>query len=242
MTDIKPHAAHWGYFDAVVRDGRVTEARPFGLDPFPGSLLRSIPDVVHAECRVDRPYARRGWLRGERRGSTRGQDPFVPLTWDQATRLIAEETARTRAEQGDAAILGGSYGWASAGRFHHARSQLQRFLGLGGGFVAQVTNYSYGAGMTLMPHVLGTNDPVQGPATDWGAITANARLMLCFGGLPLKNGLVTAGGAGAHDYVPLMRRAREAGLRFVNLGPLRDAARPSSTRSGSPSARAGTRP
>ena len=226
MTEIKPHAAHWGYFDAVVRDGRVTEARPFARDAFPGSLLRSIPDTVHAESRVDRPYARAGWLRGERRGSARGTDPFIPISWDHAVRLVAEETAHVREAHGHDAILGGSYGWASAGRFHHARSQLHRFLGLGGGFTSQVTNYSYGAGMTLMPHVLGTNDVVQGPATDWDAIAGNARLMLCFGGLPLKNGLVTAGGAGTHDYVPLLRRARAAGLRFVNLGPLRDACAP----------------
>jgi biotin/methionine sulfoxide reductase len=221
MTEIRPHAAHWGYFDAVVRDGRVVEARPFGRDPFPGSLIEGIPDLVHAPCRIDRPHVREGWLRGERRGVLRGRDRFVPVSWDRATRLVAEEVARTRAEHGDASILGGSYGWSSAGRFHHARSQLHRFLGLGGGFTNQVTNYSYGAGMTLMPHILGTNDPVAGPATDWRSIAANAQLMLCFGGLPLKNGLVTAGGAGAHEYVPLMKAASEAGLRFVNISPFR---------------------
>jgi biotin/methionine sulfoxide reductase len=219
MTEIKPHAAHWGYFDAVVQDGRVTGVRPFGRDPFPGSLIQSIPDVVHAPSRIDRPYVREGWLRGERRGSVRGRDSFVPVSWDRVTRLVAEETRRVRAEHGDASIFGGSYGWSSAGRFHHARSQLHRFLGLGGGFTAQVTNYSYGAGMTLMPHILGTNEVVQGPVTDWESIARHARLMLCFGGLPLKNGLVTAGGAGAHEYIPLMRNAAEAGLRFVNLSP-----------------------
>ncbi|WP_043834855.1 molybdopterin-dependent oxidoreductase [Muricoccus aerilatus] len=221
MSVIVPHAAHWGYFDAVVEDGRVTGARPFARDPWPNPLVEGMPDLVHAECRIDRPYVREGWLRGARRGSPRGRDGFVPVSWDRATRLVAEEVARVRAEHGDASILGGSYGWASAGRFHHARSQLHRFLGLGGGFTSQVTNYSYGAGMTLMPHVLGTNDPVTGPATDWRSIIGNARLMLCFGGLPLKNGLVTAGGGGAHEYVPQMRRAAEAGLRFVNISPLR---------------------
>ncbi|HEY8611168.1 MAG TPA: molybdopterin-dependent oxidoreductase [Roseomonas sp.] len=221
MTEIKPHAAHWGYFDAVVENDRVVAARPFGRDPFPGTLIEGVPDLVHAPCRIDRPHVREGWLRGERRGALRGRDRFVPVSWDRVTRLVADEVARTRAEHGDASILGGSYGWSSAGRFHHARSQLHRFLGLGGGFTAQVTNYSYGAGMTLMPHVLGTNDPVTGPVTDWHSITRNARLMLCFGGLPLKNGLVTAGGGGAHEYVPLMKAAAEAGLRFVNISPFR---------------------
>ena len=224
MIEIKPHAAHWGYFDAVVEDGRVTGTRPFGRDPLPGRLIEGIPDLVHAPCRIDRPYVREGWLRGQRRGTPRGRDRFVPVSWDRATRLVAEEVARTRAEHGDSAILGGSYGWASAGRFHHARSQLHRFLGLGGGFTNQVTNYSYGAGMTLMPHILGTNDPVTGPVTDWRSIARHARLMLCFGGLPLKNGLVTAGGAGAHEYAALMKAAADAGLRFVNISPFRGSA------------------
>ncbi|GGG21991.1 biotin transporter BioY [Caldovatus sediminis] len=221
MTVIKPHASHWGYFDAVVEDGRLVGVRPFARDPFPGTLIESMPDVVHAACRIDRPYVRRGWLRGERRGAPRGSDPFVPLSWDRVTRLLAEETRRVRAEHGPSAIYGGSYGWSSAGRFHHAKTQLQRFLGLGGGFTSSVTSYSYATGQTLMPHVLGTNEVVLGRVTDWAAIAANARLMLCFGGLAAKNGLISNGGGGAHEYLPLMRRAAAAGVRFVGISPCR---------------------
>jgi len=221
MTVIRPHGSHFGTFDAVVEGGRLVAARPFARDPAPPGLLQSIPDAVHSAARVDRPYIREGWLHGGRRGSARGGDAFVPVSWDRAIRLVAEEAARTRAEHGHAAILGGSYGWSSAGRYHHAKTQLHRFLGLGGGFTTQVTNYSYGAGMTLMPHILGTNEVIQGRVTDWRAIRENAKLMLCFGGLPLKNGLVTAGGAGAHDYAGQIREAAEAGLRFVNVSPFR---------------------
>ena len=71
MTEIKPHAAHWGTYDAVVEDGRVVGVRPFALDPFPGSLIESVPDIVHAACRVDRPYIRKGWLEGRRKGALR---------------------------------------------------------------------------------------------------------------------------------------------------------------------------
>ncbi len=221
MTEIKPHGSHFGAFDAVVDEGRLVGVRPFFRDPMPGSLLQSIPDAVHSAARIDRPYIREGWLQGGRRGSARGGDRFVPVSWDRAIRLVAEETARIRAEHGPAAIMGGSYGWSSAGRYHHARTQLHRFLGLGGGFTAQVTNYSYGAGMTLMPHILGTNEVIQGRVTDWAAIRAHTKLMLCFGGLPLKNGLVTSGGAGEQAYVPNMKAAAEAGVRFVNISPFR---------------------
>jgi biotin/methionine sulfoxide reductase len=146
MAEIKPHSAHWGAFDAVVENGRVTGVRPFALDPYPSTLLQSMADAVHSKVRIDRPYVRAGWLKGERRGSIRGADAFVPVSWDKVTRLLAEETSRVRTEHGHASIMGGSYGWSSAGRFHHARSQLHRFLGMGGGFTTQVTNYSYGAG------------------------------------------------------------------------------------------------
>src|SRR5690349_8155314 len=52
MTEHKPHASHWGFFDAVVEDGRVVGVRPFGPDPFPGSLIEAVPDVVHAPSRI----------------------------------------------------------------------------------------------------------------------------------------------------------------------------------------------
>jgi biotin/methionine sulfoxide reductase len=122
METVTPHAAHWGFFDAVVRDGRFVEARPFAGDAAaPPYLIASMPETVHSAARVDRPYIRKGWLEGRRAGHPRGGDAFVPVSWDRVTRLVAEETARVRAEHGDAAIFGGSYGWSSAGRFHHAK-------------------------------------------------------------------------------------------------------------------------
>ncbi len=221
MTEIKPHASHWGYFDAVVENGRVTGVRPFGPDPFPGSLIEAVPDVVHAPSRIDRPYIRRGWIEGRRRGHLRGGDPFVPVSWDEVTRILAEETARIRAEHGATSIFGGSYGWSSAGRYHHAKTQLQRFLGLGGGFTSSVHAYSYAAAQALLPHVLGTNEVLLGRTTDWAAIARHAKLMLCFGGLAAKNGMVASGGQGRHEYGPLMRQAAAAGVRLVNISPFR---------------------
>ena len=221
MTEIKPHAAHWGSFDAVVRDRRVVGVQPFARDPFPGSLIEAVPDIVHAPCRIDRPHIRKGWLEGRRRGALRGGDAFVPVSWDRAVRLVADEVRRVRAEHGPTSIFGGSYGWSSAGRFHHARSQLQRFLGLGGGYTGQVNAYSYAAAQALLPHVLGTNEVLLGRTTDWAAIIRHAKVMLCLGGLPLRNGLVTSGGAGEHANEINLRRAAEAGLRFIQVSPNR---------------------
>jgi biotin/methionine sulfoxide reductase len=222
VTELTPHAAHWGAFTAVVEDGRLTAVRPFAADADPPALLAAIPGAVHAACRIDRPHVRKGWLDGDRRGGTlRGAEPFVPVDWDTATALVASELARVRDTFGAASIFGGSYGWSSAGRFHHARTQLHRLLAVAGGYTGQVTNYSYAAGMTLMPHIVGTNSVIEGPVADWRDIIAHAKLLVCFGGMLLRNGQVTAGGGGSHEMAGWLDRASRAGLRLVNVSPIR---------------------
>ncbi len=222
MTQISPSAAHWGAFNAVVRDGKLSETRPFAGDPAPPPLLGAMPAAVHSPLRIDRPYVRKGWLNGDRQGGTpRGAEPFVPLSWDAATRLVAGEVARVRDTNGPASLFGGSYGWSSAGRFHHARSQLHRLLASAGGYTAQLTNYSYATGMTLLPHIVGTNDILDGPMVEWPDICANAKLMLCFGGITLRNGQVNSGGGGRHEMRLWLQRAADAGVKLVNISPVR---------------------
>ena len=215
-------ASHWGAFTAEVRDGRLVGVTPFERDPGPSDLITSMPDVVHSPVRVTEPMVRQGWLeRGPASKGARGSEPFVPVSWERALDLVSRELQRVKDQHGNRAIFGGSYGWSSAGRFHHARTQLHRFLHGFGGCVAQVTNYSYASALILLPHIIGTIAAVQGPVTDWRSITRHTKLMVTFGGLSLKNGRVTSGGAGAHGYEPWMRRAREAGVDFVNIGPVR---------------------
>ena len=222
MTEHKPHAAHWGAFTAVVDDGRLTAVQPFAHDSNPPALLASMPSAIHAPSRIDRPHVRRGWLNGDRRvGTYRGGEPFVPVDWDTAVSLVAGEVARVRDRHGPASIFGGSYGWSSAARFHHARSQLHRLLAAAGGYTGQLTNYSYAAGMTLLPHIVGTNDPIVGPVVEWRDIVDHARIVVCFGGILLRNGQVTAGGAGTHDMALWLQRASRAGIRIVNISPIR---------------------
>ena len=220
---LKPSATHWGAFSAELEDGRVVGVRPFGRDPDPAPMIQAIPDALYHETRIDRPYVRKGWLEkganSDRAG--RGAEPFVPVEWDVALDLVANELARVRETHGNTSIFAGSYGWASAGRLHHARTLLHRFLNGFGGFTGQVTNYSYAAGMIIMPHVVGTSRVVSGPLTDWRSITENTKLMVMFGGVPVKNAQIESGGSGEHTAQPWLRRAREAGVEFVSISPLR---------------------
>jgi len=158
-------------------------------------MLAAIPAMVHSPLRIKRPAVRKGWREGHERS---GADEFLEVSWDTALDLVASELSRVRGYYGAEAIFGGSYGWSSAGRLHHARSLVRRFLFLGGGCVDQVGNYSWGAAQFLLPHVIGTYQPVTGRVTDWPSVVKHTQLVIAFGGLALKNAQVTSGGTGAH--------------------------------------------
>ena len=163
-----PSLAHWGAFTAVVEDGRVVDCEPFGADRAPSPMLGSIAEMLHSPLRIQRPSVRKGWLAGNR---DREGDEYVEVSWDHALDLVAGELARVREQSGPAGIFGGSYGWSSAGRVHHARSLIRRFLFQGGGCVDQVGNYSWGAAQFLLPHVIGTTSPVSGDAVSYTHLT-----------------------------------------------------------------------
>lgn len=217
------HSAHWGAFTAQVEEGRVVGVEPFEADPNPTPILQGMPDALYHECRVAEPMIRKGWLEngpGGKRG-IRGGDPFVPVSWDKALDLVANELVRVKRDHGNNAIFGGSYGWASAGRFHHAKTQLQRFLNCHGGFTAQMHSYSIAAGLAILPHILGDLRSLRA-VSSWRDITENTELLVAFGGIGLKNTQVEPGGAGEHSTDKWLRRICNAGVEMVNITPLRN--------------------
>ena len=212
--------AHWGAYTAVVEDGRFVRCEPFAPDPAPSRMLEAMPAMVYSPTRILRPAVRKAWL--EKRDRTqRGSDAFVEVSWNEALKLTAAELQRVRAERGPSGIFGGSSGWSSAGRFHHARTQVRRFLFAGGGCTDQVGNYSWGAAQFILPHVIGTYEPVAGRVTDWASVVGHTRLFIAFGGLALKNGQIASGGAGEHSMEGWLRKAKAQGIEFVVVSPTR---------------------
>ena len=214
---------HWGTYEVETGKGRVTALRPFSEDPDPSPIGPPIIDLLDHPTRIRKPAVRRGWLDngpGPAAGR-RGVDPFVEVGWDEAERLVAAELERVRAEHGNRAIYAGSYGWASAGRFHHAQSQIHRFLNCLGGYTRSVNTYSYAAAEVIVPHVLGTFGGMLSSHTSWASIADHCELFVCFGGLVLANGQMGNGGTGRHIQREGFRAAVEAGVKFVNISPRR---------------------
>ncbi len=217
-----PHSSHWGAFSVLPREPGI-EIVPHPRDRDPSSLLGNIPAAVSHRARIARPMARRGWLeRGPGPDRRRGRDELVPLSWPEALDRVAAELRRVYAAHGPRAVFGGSYGWASAGRFHDAQHQIHRFLNLAGGYVRSVNSYSSGAAAVILPHVIGPQGAVAGNNVSWAELVGESALVLAFGGMALKNNDVGGGGTGQHVARANLEAARRRGAEFHLIAPLRD--------------------
>jgi biotin/methionine sulfoxide reductase len=216
-------AAHWGIYEVGgAPDAAVLQPLSGDSDPSPIGLFQLHDDV--AAMRVRRPAVRRSWLTDGPGAATtqRGHEPFVEVEWDTALDLVAREIARVRTAHGNTSIFAGSYGWSSAGRFHHAQSQVHRFFNAAGGYVRHMDSYSLGAARVVLPHIAGTLDDLTGSATSWDVMAEHTELFVTFGGVPAKNAQVSAGGPSGHRVRGALREMAVRGTRFVNVSPVRD--------------------
>lgn len=218
-------STHWGSFRASVRDNKIQSLKPFEGDTNPSRILESIAPAIDHRLRVEAPAIREGYLNPKTRhdASLRGRDRFVEVSWDRATAIVAEELQRTIEEKGNKSIFAGSYGWSSAGRFHHAQSQLHRFCNSFGGYTGYKNTYSFAAGEVIVPHVVGGDSyDVIRNLTTWKNIAGNTRLIVAFGGLSIKNSQVHAGGIGDHAVKGWLEECARNGVEVVNIGPIRE--------------------
>jgi len=222
-------AAHWGAGIAKIESGILKSVDDHPDDPDPSPINRNIASSLYGKARVLRPAVRKSYLEnGPLRSGTaskghhnRGEEPFVEVSWDKAFELITNELNRVRGDFGNEAIYGGSYGWASAGRFHHAQSQLKRFLNACGGFVRSEGNYSYNAALVLMPHIVGNFRDHVKQVTRWSTVEQAGELVVMFGGIPLRNAQVAGGGIAKHRLKEQLLACANNGVEFINISPLR---------------------
>jgi biotin/methionine sulfoxide reductase len=219
-----PHCSHWGAYTILVEDGRIVGIEPFEHDPAPSPIIDSIREWAKPDRRVPQPMVRSGWLE-KREGSDRsgrGSEKFVPVSWDDATTLVADEIRRVSGAFGNASIFAGSYGWTSCGRFHHASSLLKRTMNLAGGFTGHVDTYSIAAGPVILRHTLGSDVACGGQANTLDTIAEHTETLVVFGALSPRTAQSEAGGIGSHALETHLRRIAERGMKVVLVSPLRD--------------------
>ncbi|MFK7856372.1 MAG: molybdopterin guanine dinucleotide-containing S/N-oxide reductase [Granulosicoccus sp.] len=215
-------STHYGTYEVETSNGQVKALHDFSQDPSPSDIGKGIIGVLDGPTRIDGPMVRAGWLDdGPGASKGRGSEPFVKVSWQQAEQLVADELNRVKEMFGNQAIYAGSYGWASAGRFHHAQSQIHRFMNCIGGCTRSVNTYSFAAAEVVVPHILGSFRDYTYPGNSWQSVIEDTSLLVAFGGLPVKNGQIVQGGVGRHVQPDGMASAAAAGVEFVNVSPLR---------------------
>ena len=87
-------SSHWGVYEFIVKEGRLSALNPFREDPDPSPIGHSIIDLLEDKTRVTTPAVRESWFEGGHGTAPekRGSDRFVEVSWDQAERLVAKES------------------------------------------------------------------------------------------------------------------------------------------------------
>lgn len=220
-------ANHWGP-GLVTLDNDQLKVQGHPDDPDPSKINDNIPGALLGKSRIRRPAVRESYLKhgpgktgADSTYGERGSEKFIEVSWEKAFELITAELLRVKNEYGNKAIYAGSYGWSSAGRFHHAQGQLKRFLNSIGGFVRSEGNYSYNAAIVLLPYIVGNFNQHIKQATRWTTVKESGELVVMFGGIPLRNAQVSGGGIAQHKLRDDLLACAEAGVEFINFSPLK---------------------
>ncbi|HEY4193602.1 MAG TPA: molybdopterin-dependent oxidoreductase [Mesorhizobium sp.] len=226
MGEIKrvPHCSHWGAYTLLVEDDTIVDVEPFEFDPAPSPIINSVKEWASDSRRVPGPLVRSGWLEkrenSDRRG--RGNEKFVPVSWDEATTLIADEIKRVSRDFGNASIFAGSYGWTSCGRFHHAPSLLKRMMNLAGGYTGHVDTYSTAAGPVILRHILGDDSACNGQSNTLDTIAEHTETLVVFGAMSPRTAQNEAGGIASHSLETYLAKIAKRGVKVILVSPFRD--------------------
>ena len=214
-------AAHWGTYE-IHEGGEGVTVTPLPRDPHPARIGEGwLAAVQDPSTRIARPSIRKGWLNGRDQDRS-GDASFVELPWDEALDITAQELKRVIQNHGNGSLFAGSYGWAAAGRFHHAQSQMRRFLNTVGGFVGSANTYSHAGAEVILPYLVGHGlREFQDNMTSWPLVAEHCDLLLAFGGISKRAAQVTSAGTTMHETQDWLDKAQTKGCQIVNISPLK---------------------
>ena len=96
---------------------------------------------TYSPNRIPFPLKRVDWdPQGDRHPETRGTSKYVRISWDEATRIIADEIARVHEQYGPYSILCQGDGHGESKAIHTPHGCMTRLLDLCGGYVMQARN------------------------------------------------------------------------------------------------------
>lgn len=212
--------AHWGVLKLKVKNGKVISSQNAMPNQTLNPLQTVTSDLIYSDSRVLYPMVRKSYLQNpdKPKPELRGKDEWVRVSYDDAIKLIANELKKTRKDKGTSAVFGGSYGWYSPGRMHNARILLQRFLGMSGGYVGVLGDYSTGASQVIMPHIMGSLE-VYEQQTSWDLVMSDTKIVVIWGANPLAT-LRLAWGITDGQGIEYLKKLKSSGKRIIHIDPI----------------------
>ncbi|MDR3364269.1 MAG: molybdopterin-dependent oxidoreductase [Clostridiales Family XIII bacterium] len=195
------------------KDGKITRIRPFyydkdfeweDLNPWkieakgstfeppnhtlPGTYFLSYKKRVYSENRVRYPLKRVDWdPKGERNTQNRGKSKYKRISWEEASRLIADELLRVKAKYGMSAVLAEADMHGEGKHIAPCHGCMNKLLSMLGGYTVQMRNmdswegYSWGAKNVWGGEPVGQMQP---SGNIWPDIAKNAEQLLLWGADP----------------------------------------------------------
>lgn len=221
-TVVIPSASHWGPFKAVVRNGVLVGIQPLSdIDALPNKMMtEGLISRVYHKTRVKYPMVRKSYLAnpdGDTKPHLRGREAFVRVSWDEALALTANAILTTAEKYGNEALFSASYGgWSHAGLMRPQVLQ-GRLFGLIGGHSVTAGNYSFGASLASLAHVIHGME-VYMPQTSWEVVAEHTEVMVLIGCDPWTNNQIDYNVAD-HQMYPHWKTFKQKGMHFISINP-----------------------
>ncbi len=221
----KTSGSHWGAINALVKGGTVAEVKAFGADNHPTEMIKGIKGLIYNPSRIRYPMVRLEWLKNRHNGdrTTRGDNRFVRVTWDEALDLFYNELERVQTEHGPSGLYAGATGWRQTGQVHSCGNHMQRAIAMHGDSVSKVGDYSTGAGQFILPYILGSTE-VYSQGTSWPLILENSKTVILWGNDLHKNLQVgwNCETHEAYEYLEQLKaKVADGSIRVISVDPVR---------------------
>ncbi|MBR8463276.1 molybdopterin-dependent oxidoreductase [Campylobacter sp. faydin G-24] len=215
-------ANRFGTFYVNLNSEQIVSVSEFEGEKFANTMNHSLPDVVQNENRVLYPMVRKSYLKakGASKPELRGKDEFVRVSWDVALDLAAKALKDNFDKYGAQSIYGECYWWGGSGKVSWGRTVVHRMLKILGGYVEESGDYSTGAGLVIMPHVLGSSAVYDAP-TKWKAIVKNAKNVVFWGTDPIVTNQISSNPPTHDGYIGMME-LKKSGIKTYSVNVMKN--------------------
>ena len=215
-------ANRFGTFWLNLNSSQIVSVSDFEGDKFPNTMNYGLPDNIQNENRVLYPMVRKSYLKakGAAKSELRGKEEFVRVSWDTALDLAAKALKENFDKYGAEAIYGECYWWGGSGKIGWGRTVAHRMLKILGGYVEESGDYSTGAGLVIMPHVLGSSAVYDAPTT-WKAIVKNAKNVVFWATDPAVTNQISSIPP-THDGYIGMQELKKSGIKTYSVNVMRN--------------------